>query len=128
METLDRTNPNQLSPLTLAFIGDAVYELLVRKRLVNEANRQSKKLHAESIKMVNAVAQSQAAEKILPLLDEYEAAAYRRGKNAHVEHFPKGATAMQYNMATGLEALFGWLYLCDKTERIDELFSVITEQ
>lgn len=127
METLDRTNPNQLSPLTLAFIGDAVYELLVRKRLVNEANRQSKKLHAESIKMVNAVAQSQAAEKILPLLDENEAAAYRRGKNAHVEHFPKGATAMQYNMATGLEALFGWLYLCDKFDRIDELFSVITE-
>lgn len=128
METLDRTNPNQLSPLTLAFIGDAVYELLVRKRLVNEANRQSKKLHAESIKMVNAVAQSQASEKILPLLDENEAAAYRRGKNAHVEHFPKGATAMQYNMATGLEALFGWLYLCGKFDRIDELFSVITEQ
>lgn len=126
METLDRTNPNQLSPLTLAFIGDAVYELLVRERLVNEANRQSKKLHSESVKLVNAAAQSQAAEKLLPLLTEEETAVYRRGKNAHVAHFPKGATAMQYNMATGLESLFGWLYLCGKADRINELFSEIT--
>ncbi len=121
-------NPNQLSPLTLAFLGDAVFELLVREHLVNEANRQSKKLHAESIKLVNAVSQSKAVEKILPMLTEDEAAVYRRGKNAKVEHIPKGATVMQYNMATGLEALFGWLYLCGNTARINELFSIIISQ
>lgn len=125
MEVTKRTNPNQLSPIALAFVGDAVYELLVRERLVGSANRQPKKLHAQSIKTVNAVAQSQAAELILPLLSEDEAAVYRRGKNAHVEHFPKGATAMQYNIATGLEALFGWLHLSGKAERIHELFDVI---
>lgn len=121
-------NPNQLSPLTLAFLGDAVFELLVRERLVNKANRQSKKLHAESIKLVNAVSQSAAAEKILPLLTEDEAAVYRRGKNAKVEHIPKGATVMQYNMATGLETLFGWLYLKGETSRINELFEVIVSE
>ncbi len=121
-------NPNQLSPLTLAFLGDAVFELLVRERLVKEANRQSKKLHAESIKLVNAVSQSQAVEKILPLLSEEETAVYRRGKNAKVEHIPKGATVMQYNMATGLEALFGWLYLNGSTDRINELFAEIISE
>ena len=121
-------NPNQLSPLTLAFLGDAVFELLVRERLVNKANRQSKKLHAESIKRVNAVAQASAAEKILPLLTDDEAAVYRRGKNAKVEHIPKGATVMQYNMATGLETLFGWLYLKGETSRINELFEVIVSE
>lgn len=121
-------NPNQLSPLTLAFLGDAVFELLVRERLVSKANRQSKKLHAESIKLVNAVSQSAAAEKILPLLTDDEAAVYRRGKNAKVEHIPKGATVMQYNMATGLEALFGWLYLKGETSRINELFEVIVSE
>lgn len=121
-------NPNQLSPLTLAFLGDAVFELLVRERLVKKANRQSKKLHAESIKLVNAVSQSAAAEKILPLLTEDEAAVYRRGKNAKVEHIPKGATVMQYNMATGLEALFGWLYLKGETSRINELFEAIVSE
>ena len=121
-------NPNQLSPLTLAFLGDAVFELLVRERLVKKANRQSKKLHAESIKLVNAVSQSAAAEKILPLLTEDEAAVYRRGKNAKVEHIPKGATVMQYNMATGLETLFGWLYLKGETSRINELFEVIVSE
>ncbi len=123
----ESTNPNQLSPLNLAFIGDAVYEILVRERLVREANRQSKKLHAESIKLVNAVAQSQAAERLLDSLTEEEAAVYRRGKNAHVGHFPKGATPMQYNMATGLESLFGWLYLSGNTERIKQLFEMIIE-
>lgn len=121
-------NPNQLSPLTLAFLGDAVFELLVRERLVKKANRQSKKLHAESIKLVNAVSQSAAAEKILPLLTDDEAAVYRRGKNAKVEHIPKGATVMQYNMATGLEALFGWLYLKGETSRINELFEAIVSE
>ena len=121
-------NPNQLSPLTLAFLGDAVFELLVRERLVKKANRQSKKLHAESIKLVNAVSQSAAVEKILPLLTEDEAAVYRRGKNAKVEHIPKGATVMQYNMATGLEALFGWLYLKGETSRINERFEAIVSE
>ncbi len=121
-------NPNQLSPLTLAFLGDAVFELLVRERLVKEANRQSKKLHAESIKLVNAVSQSAAAEKILPILTDDETAVYKRGKNAKVEHIPKGATVMQYNMATGLEALFGWLHLNGATERINELFQIIISE
>ena len=121
----EMTNPNQLSPLTLAFMGDAVYEILVRESIVTAANRQSKKLHNESIKMVNASAQAKAAEFVFDHLTDEEKAVYKRGKNAHVDHFPKGATPMEYNMATGLEALFGWLHLCGKSDRINELFDLI---
>ncbi|MGN1328905.1 MAG: Mini-ribonuclease 3 [Eubacterium sp.] len=118
-------NPKQLSPLNLAFIGDCVYEMLVRESLVTEANRPVNDLHKESVKFVSAKAQTEAYEKIKDLLTEEETAVYKRGRNAKVGHSPKSATEGEYHCATGIEALFGFLYLSDRTDRIKELFSKI---
>lgn len=118
-------NPNIYSPLALAFLGDAVYELLVRERLLLAANRPAGKLHTLSVQSVNARAQAQAMEKILPLLTEDELAVYKRGRNAHPGHTPKNQSEGDYHSATGLEALFGWLYLKNAEVRLRELFDRI---
>lgn len=107
-----------LSPLNLAFIGDGVYELLVRERLVCEANRPNRVQHDLSVSLVRAEAQAQAAARILPLLDEREEAVFRRGRNAHTTR-----AGEDYHCATGLEALFGYLYLCGNIDRLRTLFS-----
>ena len=120
-------NPNQLSPLNLAFIGDCVYEMLVRETLVAEANRPVNDLHRESVKFVSAKAQTEAYNKIKDCLTEEETAVFKRGRNAKVGHSPKSATQGEYHTATGVEALFGWLYLTEQTERIRELFGIITK-
>lgn len=126
MRFIDKdVNPKQLSPLNLAFIGDCIYEILVRESLVTEANRPVNDLHKESIKFVSAKAQTQAYEKIKDILTEEETAVYKRGRNAKVGHSPKSATEGEYHCATGIEALFGFLYLNDRTDRIKELFSKI---
>lgn len=118
-------NPKQLSPLNLAFIGDCVYEMLVRESLVAEANRPVNDLHRESVKYVSAKAQTEAYEKIKSLLTDEEEAVFKRGRNAKVGHSPKSATPGEYHTATGVEALFGYLYLTGQAERIKELFSSI---
>lgn len=118
-------NASQLSPLNLAFIGDCVYEILVRETLVAQANRPVSDLHRESVKYVSAKAQTQAYEKIKDLLTEEETAVFKRGRNAHPGHSPKSATQGEYHCATGLEALFGYLYLKDDFFRIKELFNEI---
>lgn len=118
-------NPKQLSPLNLAFIGDCIYEILVRETLVTDANRPVNDLHKESVKYVSAKAQTQAYDKISDMLTEEEQAVFRRGRNAKVGHSPKSATESEYHCATGIEALFGYLYLKDDIERIKELFSKI---
>lgn len=118
-------NAKQLSPLNLAFIGDCVYEMLVRESLVLEANRPVNDLHRESVKYVSAKAQTEAFEKIKDMLTEEETAVYKRGRNAKVGHSPKSATEGEYHCATGVEALFGYLYLSERTDRIKELFSQI---
>ncbi len=115
----------QLSPLNLAFIGDCVYEMLVRETLVADANRPVNDLHSESVKYVSAKAQTEAFEKIKDLLTEEEAAIFKRGRNAKVGHSPKSATEGEYHCATGVEALFGYLYLTEQLDRIKELFAVI---
>ena len=117
-------NPGHYSPLALAFLGDAVFGLLVRERLLLEANRPAAKLHRESIKQVNAAAQALAAKKILPRLTEEEAAVLRRGQNAKPAHVASGCTREEYARATALEALFGWLWLMGRFERARELFVV----
>ncbi|MFR5875383.1 MAG: Mini-ribonuclease 3 [Eubacterium sp.] len=121
-------NPKQLSPLNLAFIGDCIYEILVRESLVCDANRPVNDLHKESIKYVSAKAQTLAYERIAPVLTEEETAVYKRGRNAKVGHNPKSATQGEYHIATGVEALFGYLYLSQNTERIRELFKIICEE
>ncbi len=121
----NESNPKQLSPLNLAFIGDCVYEMLVRESLVAKANRPVNDLHRLSVNYVSAKAQTQAYDKIKDLLTEEEEAVFKRGRNAKVGHNPKSATQGEYHIATGVEALFGYLYLSGETERIKELFGII---
>ena len=120
-------HPNELSPLNLAFIGDCVYEMLVRESLVLQANRPVNDLHRESVKFVSANAQTLAYDKIKNVLTEQETAVYKRGRNAKVGHNPKSASHGEYHIATGIEALFGYLYLSEQTDRIKELFKIITD-
>lgn len=111
-----------LSPITLAFVGDGVFELMVREHLASSANRPANALHRQAVSMVCAPAQAAALEKILPVLTEKELAVYKRGRNAHTAR-----TGDDYHKATGLETLFGYLYLNDETERLHELFALIAE-
>lgn len=120
-------SPKQLSPLNLAFIGDCVYEMLVRETLVCNANRPVNDLHRESVKFVSAKAQTEAFSKIADALTEEETAQFKRGRNAKVGHSPKSATDAEYHTATGVEALFGYLYLSGQLDRIKELFKIINE-
>ena len=119
---------NAMSPLALAHVGDAVFDLLVRTRLCLDGRLTAGDLHRETVRYVSAVAQAAAAKKLLPLLDQREEGVYRRGRNAHSHAAPKGATPMEYHAATGLEALFGWLYLRGEKDRIEELFSHLMEE
>ena len=119
---------NEISTLGLAHVGDAVYELLVRTMLLGEGSTTGAHLHQDTTALVCAPAQAAAAERILPLLTDEETAVYRRGRNAHVHNIPRHATHAQYARATGLEALFGTLYLLGRRERLLELFSIIMEE
>ncbi len=110
----------------LAFVGDAVYSLLVREYLA-EAHPDRRNLHNLSVAEVNCRAQSEAAQLLLPLLSEEETAVYKRGRNNTASTPPKKAEVTDYRRATGVEALFGWLYLAGKGERINELFSAVRE-
>ena len=116
---------SSLSPLTLAFIGDTVFDLLVRSELVCEANRPVNALHKSASKKVCAAAQAEGIKKILPLLTEEEEAVFKRGRNSHTGGIPKNASSADYHYATGLESLFGWLYLNGQSERIVELYREI---
>ncbi len=115
---------NELSAGTLAFVGDAVYGLLVRQKLA-EVNRPIGELHRLSVTYVNANAQAEAFAVIEPLLTDAELAQYKHGRNLHTNHVPKQSTQAQYHTATGLEALFGYLHLSGQAERMVELFDHI---
>lgn len=118
---------NAISMLGLAHIGDGVYELLTRTMLCTQGHSAAAKLHRLTVSYVNAPAQAAAAKKIMPLLTAQELAVYKRGRNAKVNSVPQKATEGEYHAATGLEALFGWLYLQGETQRIDSLFAAIME-
>lgn len=118
---------NAISMLGLAHIGDGVYELLTRTMLCKQGHNAAAKLHRLTVSYVNAPAQAAAAKKIMPLLTAQELAVYKRGRNAKVNSVPQKATEGEYHAATGLEALFGWLYLQGETQRIDSLFAAIME-
>ncbi len=117
-----------MSVLGLAHVGDAVYELLVRTRLCELGYTGAAKLHRETVAKVNAVAQAKVVAKLLPHLTEAERAVFRRGRNTQVNSVPRGAPKADYHAATGLEALFGHLYLCGETERVQELFELGMEE
>ena len=116
-----------MSALALAHMGDAVYEILARREVCRSGKLTAGELHRQTIRYVSAPAQARAAEKIRPHLTGEEAAVYRRGRNAHVHMIPKNATHREYAMATGLECLFGYLYLSGQTGRINELFQLTME-
>ena len=119
---------NAISNLALALIGDGVYELLCRTYLCTQGDQTVLKLHKDTVNMVKAPAQAKYADLLKPYLTEEENDFYRRGKNAHTHAAPKAATRAEYAKATGLEALFGALYLLGRTERLMELFTLCVEK
>ncbi len=124
---MDKRQIDAISSLGLAHIGDGAYELMCRAWLCAQGGQTVKRLHKEAVELVKAPTQAKLAEIILPHLTETELGYYRRGKNAHSHAAPKSATPQEYAKATGLEALFGALYLAGQTERLNELFTRMME-
>ncbi len=123
----DTAQVNAISNLGLAHMGDCVFEILCRAYLCAQGEKTVDRLHRDTIQMVKATSQAKFADKMLPLLSEEELAYYRRGKNSHVHAVPKSATPAEYAKATGVEALFGALYLLGRKERINEIFKAVME-
>lgn len=117
-----------VSNLGLAHVGDGVFELMVRSWLCIHGKATNRGLHKATIKYVAAPAQAKAAEKILPLLTQEEADVFRRGRNSNPHTVPKAASREEYQAATALEALFGYLWLKGETERLNELFEIMMEE
>ena len=126
--TMTKAQVDAISNLGLAHIGDGVFELLCRSYLCARGGKTVETLHRDTIRMVKATSQAKIVDRLLPLLTEEALAYYRRGKNAHVHAVPKSATPQEYAKATGLEALFGALYLMGRTQRLNELFKSVTEE
>lgn len=113
---------NTYSTAALAYLGDSVIEICVRRRLVKEGYSTSSRLNKLALDYVRATAQAEAMKRIAPLLTEEEDAVFHRGRNIGHTNTPKSATVAEYRAATGMEALFGYLYLAGRQQRIDELF------
>lgn len=113
-----------LSPLTWAYVGDAVYELYVRTNLVNKTKLKPHKLHIESIKYVKAKAQADILKEIMDKLTDDEKEIVRRARNAENHHLPKNAEPEDYMYSTAFEGLIGYLYLCKKDERLKEILEM----
>ena len=120
--------PGADGALALAYLGDAVYELLVRAMVCAGPAGNVQALHKDAVFYANASFQAAAADRLLPLRTEAEAAGYRRGRNAHAGHTPKNKTEAEYHKATGLEALFGHLYLSGEEDRLQELFRLAVRE
>ena len=118
---------NGYSPLVLAYIGDAVFEIFVRERLVRRANMPVNRLHRAASAIVKAETQSRMAEALAPLLTEKEKNIYRRGRNAKSHTAAKNASVTDYRRATGFEALLGYLYLSGQQERLQELMKAAVD-
>lgn len=121
---MNRSQLTGRNVLALAHMGDAVYEILCRGWLCSREETIGN-LHRATVEMVKAPAQAASVQKLLPYLTDEEKAVYRRGRNANVHQIPKNASRGEYAQATGLEALFGWLYLQGRKERINQLFAAV---
>lgn len=119
---------NQMSPSAIAHCGDAVFELLVRSSLCLHGGVKNGKLHRDTVLQVKATAQAKRAERLLPLLSEQELAWFKHGRNCHTHGAPKSANAVEYAKATGVECLFGALFLTGQRERANELFLKSAEE
>ena len=117
--------PELLSPLALAFVGDGVYELLARQQLLARGSAPVGRLHSRTVELVSAAAQARAYRLVAPLLTPEEETIYRRGRNANSTRSPRHTDPAVYRCATGMEALFGWLYLTGQVARLEQLFQVI---
>lgn len=121
-ESLSRADASQYSPLTLAFVGDGVFDLVIRTMVTTAGgNRPVKKLHRDKAAIVNAHSQAQMAEVLQPYLTDEEKGIFRRGRNAHSVTVAKNQTVSDYRAATGLEAVCGWLYMTGQMKRLLEL-------
>ena len=125
---MEKAQIDAISNLGLAHMGDCVFEILCRGWLCAQGEKTVDRLHRDTIQMVKATSQAKFVDKLLPHLTEEDLSYYRRGKNAHVHAVPKSATPAQYAKATGLEALFGALYLAGRTERLNALFKTVMEE
>ena len=125
LSNIDNKNLNLINPLVLAYVGDAVFEVYVRTKVVNDGMLKTNKLHRLSIEFVKAKAQAEALERIKDNLTEEELNIVRRGKNVNSNTIPKNAEIADYKKATALEALIGYLFLSDKLERLDEVIDLI---
>ena len=124
---LERDSLLSLSSLGLAHLGDSVFEVMVRSWLILQGKAKAKDLHRATVQYVAAPAQARLLQHILPLLTEEESDVFRRGRNTAPNSIPKAASRGDYQAATGLEALFGWLYLQGRTQRLNELFHAMME-
>ena len=124
---LTEAEVNAISNLGLAHMGDCVFEILCRGYLCAKGGKNVGNLHRDTINLVKAQSQAKFADKLLDLLTEEELAYYRRGKNSHVHAVPKSCTPAEYAKATGVEALFGALYLLGRTERLNVLFKTVMD-
>ena len=126
MEESVVTKGDSFSPLALAFLGDAVFELYVREHLLNKANAPVDALHKNAVKFVKASAQCEAFDKIEPYLTEKEVRVFKRGRNAKVNTKAKNAALSEYKKATGFETLLGYLHINGEIERLSELLNIAT--
>ena len=125
---MEKREIDAISNLGLAHIGDGVFELLVRSWLCGHGGKTVGKLHSDTIKLVKAGAQAKFADAMLPHLSDEEKALYRRGKNSHVHQVPKSSSPAEYAKATGVEAMFGGMYLAGQTDRLNEIFVTVMEE
>ncbi len=120
----ENTSPDGQPISALAFLGDGVWGIMVREYLTISGKCKADKLHERNIELVNATFQANAAKKLQPLLTEEEEKMFIRGRNTHTAHTPRGKSKSEYHAATGLEVLFGYLYLKGETNRLKELFNL----
>lgn len=120
----DEQEINQLSPLTWAYVGDCVFELYIRTKLVNETRLKPHELHIKAISYVKAKAQAEMLQNIHESLTEEEQGIVRRGRNAENHHLPKNSNIQEYMYSTAFEALIGYLYLCKKEQRVKEIIEM----
>ena len=120
----DKQEINQLSPLTWAYVGDCVFEMYVRTKLVNETKLKPHELHIKAINYVKAKSQAEMLKRIHDMLTKEEQDIVRRGRNAENHHLPKNANIQEYMYSTAFEALIGYLFLCKKEERVKEIIEM----
>ena len=123
LSNVDKNQVHLLNPLVLAYVGDAVYELNVRTKVIDQGNIKTSNMHRRSIEYVRAQSQAEALDRIIDNLNEVEIELIRRARNAHSLTVPKNAELEDYKKATALEALIGYLYLKEDYERVQEIIS-----